>query len=88
MKYFQFRRGLRVLRRRNPDKAAIIDQALSNEEICAEACAWAEEKFEGLSGGPFLDFLNWIITNGPALLEFITKLIELFSANNPAPVPA
>jgi hypothetical protein len=85
MRFFQFKRALRRLKRKHPDQGNVIDQALANDEICEEACAWAEEHFEGHSadavGGPFMDFLSWILANGPELIAFITKLIELFTAS-------
>lgn len=78
MRYFQFRRGLKKVARRNPEHAAIIQQTLDNEDLCAEACAFCEEKFAEEPRGRWQDFLAWILENQESIVAFIKSIIDLF----------
>ncbi len=43
-----------------------------NSQYDAEARAHA-------GGTPFMDFLNWLISNGPAIIAMIVQIIALFA---------
>lgn len=81
MRFYQFRRGLRRIRRQTTDaaKLAAIDAALADTEICTECCCAAEDQFENVAGGPFLEFFKFIIENQEAILKLVMTIVSLFS---------
>jgi len=76
--------ALRILARRNPESREEIQKILSDRDLLDATVEWAGASHEmalrdlDSDGGPLLNFLDWLLNNGPALLEFILKLIGLF----------
>lgn len=76
------RQTLRALARRNPQiKALLSDSALLDSVLAELKEAHASEASAHSAdpkAGPFMDFLTWLMTNGPQLISFITALIAMF----------
>ncbi|MEO2047860.1 MAG: hypothetical protein ABGX16_14975 [Pirellulales bacterium] len=72
---------LKMLAKRHPDRRADIQQVLDTPDMFDAVVAHAEVlHLEASSGSRLSDFFEWLIENGPALLDFITKLIAVFAA--------
>lgn len=82
MRFYQFRRAMRRVRRRNSDPAtlAAIDTMFADDEICTECCCAAEELFESSAGGPFMAFFKFIIENQEAILKFVMAIVAMFTS--------
>lgn len=88
------RLGLRILRNRceaegHAEHVALIDEALAaGDEVLDSIALGTEEMRIGPNeiylgggfreGGRLLDFFDWFLENGPAIIEFIAKILVLF----------
>jgi len=76
--------ALRILARRNPENREEIQKILDDQDMLDMVVEEASQRYSEVmqvsdgGGGPLLNFLDWLLNNGPALLEFILKLIGMF----------
>ena len=71
--------ALRVIRRKHADHKADIDAALGNSDLMAALQGALEEAKAELSGGPVMDFLDWLLAHADDILSLILKLLPLFT---------
>lgn len=92
------RQTIRALARRNAalrpllTNDALLDSVLVELKDAHAQEAKAHAATAGGNAAPFMDFLTWLMTNGPQLIAFITALISMFGSTADAqatlPLPA
>ena len=80
----QVRRHLQRLRRNRGDKLsageiAAITVLLRNQEAFDAFVHDLAHAHEQVFAGPMTDFLDWLLENGPAILELVLKIVSLFA---------
>jgi hypothetical protein len=81
------RLALRRMARKHPERHEEIRSVLRDPDLLdaliAETQACASAELGDVGEGSFLEFFQWLIDNSDQLFEIITKLLVLFSGNEP-----